>query len=392
VSAGAGSSAGVPAMPPPPAAELATGGLRARIDRLRAGLAHDGLGAAIASRRSSVRYLAGATADNAVLLVGHDGAWLVIPDGVVDPRSVERLGIEPIVTPSYDAALLVDVEAGVAAAAADLVRRVAPRGLLGVESSHLPVAMVSGSSDRITDLAPTLGRVRAPKDDLEIVGLRRAIAAAERAMAAASTTAVPGATERDLLDSIRTRLIDDVGDDVELACNIATGPRTSLADPHATARTLLEGELVLIDLYPIVEGYAADVTRTFSVGEPPGVWNEREQAVLSALAAGAGALSTGVTGRAVNDAIRERLTEEVGELATTMTHHAGHGIGIAAWERPWIGSRSDDLIEIGDVVCLEPGVYEQQVGGLRVEGEYLVTPAGIERLDHLALGLSSSAS
>jgi Xaa-Pro aminopeptidase len=92
----------------------------------------------------------------------------------------------------------------------------------------------------------------------------------------------------------------------------------------------------------------------------------------------------------VSDAIRDRLASETGELAGSMTHHAGHGIGIAAWERPWIGRRSGDTIQVGTVVCLEPGVYEPGVGGLRVEGEFLVSADGVQRLDGIVLGLGGA--
>jgi Xaa-Pro aminopeptidase len=67
-----------------------------------------------------------------------------------------------------------------------------------------------------------------------------------------------------------------------------------------------------------------------------------------------------------------------------MHHHAGHGIGVFAWERPWLGAGSRDPIGAGTVVCIEPGVYEQGVGGLRLEGEFLLTDGDVERLDRFS--------
>jgi Xaa-Pro aminopeptidase len=64
-----------------------------------------------------------------------------------------------------------------------------------------------------------------------------------------------------------------------------------------------------------------------------------------------------------------------------MAHHTGHGIGLAAWEEPWFGQFSEVILEAGMTVAVEPGLYMQGIGGMRLEGNYLVTPDGNERLD-----------
>jgi Xaa-Pro aminopeptidase len=376
-------------MPGAPSAERNAAGLRSRIDRFRENLVTDQLEAGIVSRPTWRRYLSGVVADLGILVITLDRAWLFAPDGAADLAAATGLGIETVLTRAYDPTALVDAEAVIVAAVAELVEDALPGRALGVELSHLPIGSIGGAGHRLVDLGEILDRVRVPRDDLELAGLHRAVAAVERAIATASAIAIPGATELDLLDAVRSSLRFDVGDDVTLACNIASGPRTWLPDPRASDRVLVEGDLVLLDVYPIVDGYAADLTRTFGVGEVPTEWHERERAVLSALEAGAAALVEGATGQAVSDAIHRRLVAEAGTLAGSMAHHAGHGIGIAAWEKPWIGERSDDALQRGTVVCLEPGLYEQAVGGLRVEGEFLITSTGSERLDRIGLGLSS---
>jgi Xaa-Pro aminopeptidase len=203
----------------------------------------------------------------------------------------------------------------------------------------------------------------------------------ERALAAGAAIARPGATERDLAHVIAESIYNDVGDDAHLAANIASGDRTALHDPHASDRVMQGGDLVLLDLYPVVEGYVADLTRTWVLGDASATVRERHAALAGALAAGASALVDGSTGADIDRAVRNVLADRLGSVAGSMRHHTGHGIGILAWERPWLGAGSADQIGPGTVVCIEPGVYEPGVGGLRLEGEFLVTDLGVERLD-----------
>jgi Xaa-Pro aminopeptidase len=109
--------------------------------------------------------------------------------------------------------------------------------------------------------------------------------------------------------------------------------------------------------------------------------HERHDALVAALATGAMVLEDAETGADIDRAVRDVLADRLGSLARSMRHHAGHGIGIFGWERPWLGGASADAVRAGTVVCIEPGVYESGVCGLRLEGEYLRTEGGVERLD-----------
>jgi Xaa-Pro aminopeptidase len=204
----------------------------------------------------------------------------------------------------------------------------------------------------------------------------------ERAFAAAADVARPGATERDLLNAVSESLYRDAGDDAQFAANIATGERTALDDPHATDRVIEARDLVLLDLYPVVEGHVADLTRTWVIGEASPAARERHRAIATALAAGASALERARTGADIDRAVRDSLAQGAGSLAGWMHHHTGHGIGVFGWERPWLGARSDDPVGQDTVVCIEPGLYEPGVGGIRLEGEFLLRDDGVERLDH----------
>ena len=73
-----------------------------------------------------------------------------------------------------------------------------------------------------------------------------------------------------------------------------------------------------------------------------------------------------------------------------MGHHSGHGIGLLAWEEPWIGPDAPGTLAEGMTIAIEPGLYLPGWGGMRLEGNYLVTASGFERLDRFPSALVST--
>jgi Xaa-Pro dipeptidase len=315
----------------------------------------------------------------ALLLVDGTAARLLVPESS-RPSRVEP-GTDVSTYPTYSPHRWTDPVATATAALRRVLGDWEPAGHIGIQAHHLP--MVLGEVFRTVrwyDIDPALSRLRAPKDEAELAGIRRSVAIVERALAAAKSAIRPGARELDVLHLIEDVLVAEAGDDHLLAYNLGSGPRSAEPDPRATTRQLERGDLVLIDLYPTIGGYVADLTRTFVVGDPAGDQQTRYEALVDALAAGAAALEPGVTAATVAGRVLDELRSAL-PRASAVPHHLGHGIGIFAWEEPWIGLESDTPIVAGSVVALEVGYYEPGWGGLRVESNYLVTKEGVVRLD-----------
>jgi Xaa-Pro aminopeptidase len=100
----------------------------------------------------------------------------------------------------------------------------------------------------------------------------------------------------------------------------------------------------------------------------------------------------GLAGREIDAVVHAALRDRAGPLERSMTHHGGHGFGLFAWERPWVGRGSDDLLVDGSIVAIEPGLYEPDWGGIRIESDFLVTEAGAERLDTFPRSLQPHGS
>jgi Xaa-Pro aminopeptidase len=155
---------------------------------------------------------------------------------------------------------------------------------------------------------------------------------------------------------------------------------TNAARPHAvpTDRILRAGDLVLIDMGLILDGYCSVMTRTFVVGKPDQTFIERHRAVRKAMLAGIQAIRAGVTGVEVDRAARQVLADA--GYGEAFGHGLGHGVGVAVTRsrgsRPWHQTAAGRDGGHG-----EPGLYLADWGGIRLENMILVTEKGAEVLN-----------
>lgn len=159
---------------------------------------------------------------------------------------------------------------------------------------------------------------------------------------------------------------------------VAAGPNG--AKPHARPdrRTINEGELVVVDWGAVVEGYRSDCTRTLVMGEPDAKQHEIWQAVRASQLAALDAVRPGAKCADI-DAIARSWLDERG-WGQHFGHGLGHGVGLEVHERPAVSQRSQEVLEPGMVVTIEPGVYLEGWGGVRLEELVLVTETGAEVL------------
>ena len=148
---------------------------------------------------------------------------------------------------------------------------------------------------------------------------------------------------------------------------------------------LRDGDLLILDFSFVLDGYRSDFTNTVAVGEPSPEQRTLYDACVSSLKAGEGVLKAGAQASTVYDACSGVLIDAgFGKLS----HHAGHGLGIAHPEPPIEVPESTDVLREHDVVTLEPGSYHDAIGGVRVEHNYRITADGYERLSGHALKLT----
>jgi Xaa-Pro dipeptidase len=226
-------------------------------------------------------------------------------------------------------------------------------------------------------LEERLPGLRAVKDERELAALRAAIEITQNALHAMFSWPVEGWTERQLTERLTDEMMNGGADSVAFMIVVA-GPNG--ADPHAgpSDRPLQPGDLVTIDCGAVHDGYTADITRTFAVGQVADKLREIYEVVRQANAAGRAAVGPGVAAQEVDRAARAVIKSAgYGEY---FTHRTGHGLGIETHEPPYIVEGNTLRLEPGTVFTVEPGVYVPGLGGVRIEDDMVVTPGGGESL------------
>jgi Xaa-Pro aminopeptidase len=233
---------------------------------------------------------------------------------------------------------------------------------------------------QLEDATHFLHEQTAIKDELAIDEIRQREAMLDRAFRTAQQVIRPELTELDLYEAIYADLANALGSPFTLDCDLGSGLRTLLDEPQPTLKRLQPGDTILIDLFPNLGGYVADYTRNFIVGKPNDDQRNQHAALEKALQKAESILRPGVTAAEIDRITRSTL-EEQGFAKTMYQHHSGHAFGLTTPEPPIIIPANPSPLQAGMVIAIEPGIYHPEVGGMRLEGNYLITENGFERLD-----------
>ena len=186
-----------------------------------------------------------------------------------------------------------------------------------------------------------------------------------------------GATERQVADKMEEFAMEIPGvEGLAFPSIIASGPNGSKPHAEVTDRVFEDGDLVTVDFGVTLGGFASDMTRTFMLGSPLETQRSIYESVKRSQAAGVAATRAGVACAAV-DAVCRELIEKDG-YGDYFIHTTGHGVGAEVHEDPRLGKNSDAVLEAGMVVTIEPGIYIEGLGGVRIEDTVVVTKAGCD--------------
>ncbi|HXY72577.1 MAG TPA: Xaa-Pro peptidase family protein [Actinomycetota bacterium] len=328
---------------------------QSRRDRLRLRLGELGVEAFLATSNPNVRYLTGFTGSNGQVLVSW-GRDVFLTDGRYETQASREVeGADRRVYLAEFAPALAEACAGLGA------RRVA------FEATDVTVARYEDLS-AVCDLVPTRGEVEAlrrTKDEDELRRIREAQAISDAAFGQVLERVRAGVTERELAVDLESTMRGLGADDRAFETIVAFG--SSAAEPHhaPTDRALEAGDVVKMDFGALAAGYHADMTRTVFLGRPSGELREVYELVRTAQQAGIDAMRGGATEGAVDAAARGPI-EEAG-FGPAFPHGLGHGVGLEIHERPFLRRGGTDTVPEGAVVTVEPGIYLEGVGGVRIE-------------------------
>jgi Xaa-Pro aminopeptidase len=342
----------------------------ARRARIASAMEERDLPALLVTRLVNVRYLCGFTGSNAALLVTADSAVLAT-DGRYITQSAQQ-------APDVERTIVRGVASGLVEEA---VRR--NLGRLGFEAHDVTVEMHTALSKDLEGVefvaaGRLVERQRCVKDEGEIAALREACAIGDRAFARLLPAISAGRTERELAFELEALMRDEGGDGPSFETIVATGPHSAIPHHRPTTRAVAQGDFVKFDFGSLSGGYHADMTRTVVVGEPAGWQRDIYDVVRRSQQAGVDALGVGVATGEPDDASRA-VIDDAG-YGDNFTHALGHGVGLEIHEAPTLSHGGSDRLADRMPVTVEPGVYLEGRGGVRIEDTLVVRDNGTELL------------
>ena len=247
---------------------------------------------------------------------------------------------------------------------------------VGFDPTHLTVAqhseLLRATGKRVAWRgAPGLvAGLRMRKEPAELAAIRRAALVADEVMNAVAGMLKPGVREIQVAAEIEYQMKQRGASGAAFETIVAFGPRAALPHARATSKRLKKNELVVLDLGVILAHYCSDITRTYFVGRASSRVRGWYRAVLEAQAAAIAAVRNGASCGDVDAAARTVLAGH--KLDRYYVHSTGHGLGLEVHEEPRVAKGQTRLLEPGNVITIEPGVYFPEIGGIRIEDDVAV--------------------
>jgi Xaa-Pro aminopeptidase len=346
---------------------------RSRIDRLRLSFSSLRADAFLVTHLPNIRYLCGFSGSAGVLLVEASRSTFITDSRYVFQAQEEVFGAKVHIA-----------KHGLLRAALDPLGRRRGRFRVAYSPNHVTVAQKSvlqalgGTQVRWVSGGDIIERLRAVKDPSELALMREAATLISEVYKAVLPEIKPGVTEITLAAEIEYAIKTKGGSGPSFDTIVASGTRSAWAHARPTSKRLGKNELVVLDHGAILRGYCSDLTRTVFLGRAPANVRRLYQAVLEAQEAARRAILSGVKAGEVDAAARGALKRH--RLDQYFTHSTGHGLGIEVHEMPRLGRGEETVLEEGMVVTIEPGVYIEGLGGVRIEDDVIVTSKGAEDL------------
>jgi Xaa-Pro aminopeptidase len=342
-----------------------------RQDALRALLTQEGIEGLLVSHLPNIRYLTGFTGSAALLLLRGD-ATVLITDFRYAVQAPAEAGSAAV------------VEIDQKSVWERLARVLGSHSLptLGIEAHALTVRdaeRVSGlSRSRIMPTSDLVERLRAVKSPEEVAAIREAASLAQSALTEVLPRVRVGLSEREIGAMLEEALRRRGSEWHPFPTIVASGPRSALPHARTSARTVGRGEWLLLDFGAQVDGYCADLTRTFVVGRADQRQRTIHELVRTAQGRALEYLRAGMTGRE-GDALARDVIAARG-FGEAFGHSLGHGLGLEVHEAPRIAPTTETPLPAHAVVTVEPGIYLPGWGGVRLEDDVYLGPDGVERL------------
>jgi len=265
------------------------------------------------------------------------------------------------------------------------------RGKVGYDDAQTSVRNLGKLTEAVPEgielvaVSGLVEKLRRHKDAWELEAIAKAARITDQVYEWIYERGVVGRTERQIMLDAHQRLRELGAEDPSFPAIVAAGENSALPHHESSDREVGADELLLIDMGAIVNGYCSDCTRTVATGDLDDEARKVYEVVRSAQVAALDAISAGITGREADAVARDAIIAD--GFGDEFGHGLGHGVGIEVHEAPRLSKRSDETLEAGDVVTVEPGVYLPGRLGVRIEDLVMVTEDGCRNMSGVSKDL-----
>ncbi|MFE4711097.1 MULTISPECIES: Xaa-Pro peptidase family protein [Paenibacillus] len=344
-----------------------------RVSKLRKALLDQGLDAILITSDINRRYLSGFTGSSGYVLVTGDEAYLLTDFRYMTQAADQSNGLKVV---EHASKFL------------DTVRELLPAGnnvRIGFEQDQVAYSAYTAYAEALkpAELVPVskaVENLRTYKDEEELAVMRRAGALADDTFRHILNVIKPGMTERDVDLEMEFYMRTHGATSSSFDTIVASGERSSMPHGVASSRVIKGNEFITLDFGALLDGYCSDLTRTIALGSPDPKLKEIYDIVLEAQLHTLANIKPGMTGRECDALARDIITRY--GYGEQFGHSTGHGLGMEVHEWPRLSKLSDEIMEPGMVVTVEPGIYLPGLGGVRIEDDVVITESGISLLTH----------
>ena len=319
---------------------------------------------------NNIRWLTGFTGSAGTLIVRPDDMVLVV-DGRYGDQAREQLKFSGANCSVVEGRSAVALREALGSATKSLKS-------IGFDPAEMTVsqheAMTEQLQTELRKINPIVPKLRRRKTEPEIERMQLAALATDRALEEVVPMLSQGLTERDIRDELDYRMRRYGAEFTSYDTIVASGPNAARPHHRPVSRRIETGDSVVIDVGGLVDGYHSDMTRTYLIGDVAPILSEMHDVVSQSQLLGLAAVRAGVLAQDVDKTCRDYIAEA--GFANEFTHSTGHGVGLQIHEMPWVRTGFAEPLEVGEVVTVEPGVYREGLGGVRIEDLVVVTQSG----------------
>ena len=348
-----------------------------RINSIRKSLSKSDIDTAFISSKDNIRYYSGFTGTLAFLLITEHKS-IIVTDSRYTVRAQEE-------SPDYEIYQLKSGDNWIKNSTDQIKSKV-----IGFEGNFVSFNMLNQLKERANkdliwkDYSEQISKERVVKSKSEVEKIEAAISISDRAFNAVSKEIEVGMTEKEIAWEIEKEMRILGAESISFDTIVASGLNGSKPHHSPTNKQISNGEAITIDMGAKLNGYCSDLTRTIFIGKPDEKFKKIYNIVLRSQLISIETAKDGMTGEEIDKISRDIISEEgFGEY---FGHSLGHGVGLEIHENPGVGPNSKNEITPGMVYTIEPGIYIDGWGGIRIEDMVLMTDNGNKLLSHAEKG------